>query len=250
MFETPKKSARADRIRRIFDIAAAVVALIAFSPLILFISGAILIESGRPVLFSQVRLGLNGRHFRILKFRKFGVNAGSAGLPLTLTNDPRMTAVGRILARTKLDELPQLVNVLRGEMAMVGPRPESLDFADCFCEANRCVLEFRPGIFGPSQSAFRDECSLYPVNSDPTSFYRRVLFPIKMSVDLAYYPNRSLLSDLKWIFASVLAVTRIEGISVRLPAPPTITASAMTRMTPQTIRTDAERLHRSNMVDL
>ena len=175
-----------------------------------------------------------------MKFRKFRVKCGSHGLPLTLDNDPRMTVVGRILARTKLDELPQLINVLRGEMAIVGPRPESLDFVDCFTPANRNVLEFRPGIFGPSQSAFRNECAFYPADSDPTSFYRRVLFPIKMSVDLAYYPNRSLLSDFKWIFAGVLSVIGVQGTSVRLPAP-------ILRMTPQKIRRNVERLRRLNV---
>ena len=239
MFEIPKESARADRIRRILDVGVALVGLIVLSPVILLVSGAILVGSGRPLLFSQVRLGRHGRRFHIFKFRKFRVNCGSHGFPLTLANDPRMTAVGRMLARTKLDELPQLINVLRGEMAIVGPRPESLDFVDCFTSANRDVLEFVPGIFGPAQSAFRDECSFYPADSDPVSFYRLVLFPIKVSVDLAYYPNRSLLSDFKWIFAGVLAVMGMQGISVTLPAPPPIP-----RVTPQEIRTDVRRLRR------
>ncbi len=194
------------------------------------------------MLFSQVRLGREGRHFRIFKFRKFGVKSGSHGLPLTLTNDPRMTTVGRVLARTKLDELPQLINVLRGEMAIVGPRPESLDFIDCFTPSNRHILEFLPGIFGPSQSAFRNECLFYPVNSDPASFYRRVLFPIKMSVDLAYYPNRSLLSDFKWVLAGTLAVIGVLGISVKLPVPP-----PLARVTPQKVRTDVEAFRRLNI---
>lgn len=215
-------------------------ALILLSPVILLISCAILLESGGPVLFSQVRVGKHGRHFHILKFRKFRQKGGSFGLPLTLKDDPRMSALGRFLARTKLDELPQLINVLRGEMAIVGPRPESLDFIDCFTPADRLVLEYLPGIFGPSQSAFRNECTLYPVNSDPTSFYRHVLFPIKVSVDLAYYPNRSFLSDLKWIFAGVLTVLGLPGIatmpSLRVPL-----AAA------HKIRSDGDRLRRMQM---
>ena len=215
MFDAAKKSARHDQIRRVFDVSIALVGVTFLSPLIFLIGCAILIESGRPILFRQVRLGRKGRHFRILKFRKFRQKNDSPGLPLTLDNDPRMSAVGRILARTKLDELPQLINVLRGEMAIVGPRPESLAFVDCFTSANRDVLEYVPGIFGPSQSAFRSECEFYPADTDPSSFYRQVLFPIKVSLDLAYYPNRSLLSDLKCILAGALAVLGLHETSTK-----------------------------------
>lgn len=219
MLEISQKSGRPDQIRRIFDVGIALLALTLFSPIILLICCTILIESGGPILFSQARLGRHGRPFRILKFRKFRQKCDSPGLPLTLNNDPRMSAVGRILARTKLDELPQFINVLRGEMAIVGPRPESLDFVDCFTSVNRQVLRHLPGIFGPSQSAFRNECAFYPDNSDPASFYRKVLFPIKMSIDLAYYPHRSLLSDLKWVLTGVLAVLDLHAPSIGPSAP-------------------------------
>jgi len=221
MFDASEKFDRYGQIQRIFDVSIALISLILLSPLILLISCAILIESGRPILFSQVRVGRHGRHFRILKFRKFRQKNDSPGLPLTLDNDPRMSVVGRILAQTKLDELPQLINVLRREMAIVGPRPESLAFVDCFTSANRDILDYVPGIFGPSQSAFRSECEFYPADTDPSSFYRQVLFPLKVSLDLAYYPNRSLFSDLKCIVGGVLAVFGLHEISIQssmLPA--------------------------------
>lgn len=219
------------------DVSIALAALIFFSPVILLISCAILMESGGPILFSQVRLGRHGSHFHILKFRKFRQKQGSSGLPLTLRHDPRMSPVGRILARTKLDELPQLINVLRGEMAIVGPRPESLDFADCFMSTSRQILEYLPGIFGPSQAALRNECRFYPVSSDPAPFYRQVLFPLKMSIDLAYYPNRSVLSDLRWILVGVLAVFGLDRSSI----------TAVPRLAAHRILCDVDQLQRLNL---
>jgi lipopolysaccharide/colanic/teichoic acid biosynthesis glycosyltransferase len=139
------------------------------------------------------------------KFRKLDARRDT-GFPLTLRDDARMTRVGRLLAQTKLDELPQLYNIIRGDMAVVGPRPESLAFADCFTEAARPVLDERPGIFGPSQVAFRDECAFYPAEGDAIAFYRETLFPAKAALDLEYYPRRTLLSDLRWVGRGVLAV--------------------------------------------
>jgi lipopolysaccharide/colanic/teichoic acid biosynthesis glycosyltransferase len=117
-----------------------------------------------------------------------------------------MTPLGRVLGETKLDELPQLWNVLKGDMSIIGPRPESLEFADCFADAYRSVLNHKPGIFGPSQAFFRDECLLFPAGGDPTHFYRNVLFPLKARFDLSYYPTRTIKSDLVWLVRAVLAV--------------------------------------------
>lgn len=191
---------------RVFDIALAAFGLIFLAPLILLVLVAILMETGRPVLFAQERLGKNGHRFWMYKFRKFGPSASTHGCPVTLRADTRMTQVGRILAVTKLDEVPQLLNILRGDMALVGPRPESVAFEDCFNGPFRAVLEFRPGILGPTQVAFRNESDLYPENLDPTDFYRRVLFPAKARLDLDYYPQRTILSDVGWILRGVLAV--------------------------------------------
>ncbi len=188
------------------DVLVAAVALVCLIPVILLIALFICAETGRPVFFSQTRLGRHGRHFKLYKFRKFGPAESVNGRGVTLRDDPRLTRFGRILERTKLDELPQLWNVLKGDMSLVGPRPESLRFADCFSDAYSPVLEYRPGIFGPSQAIFRDEGSLYQDSSDPEQFYREVLFPAKARLDLAYYPSRNALRDVAWIGRGVLAV--------------------------------------------
>ena len=147
-------------LRRMLDILCAGIAASVLSPVFLMVGVAILFESGTPILFSQLRLGQNGRPFRIYKFRKFRPDCDQHGCPLTMEGDGRMTTVGRILAATKLDELPQLWNVLRGDMALVGPRPESLAFTDCFRNGFEKILEHKPGVFGPCQVMFRHESKL------------------------------------------------------------------------------------------
>jgi lipopolysaccharide/colanic/teichoic acid biosynthesis glycosyltransferase len=200
-----------ERFRRFIDVWVAATALMLLGPLMLLIALAILFESGVPVIFAQTRVGQGGRHFQIYKFRKFTSKLTGAGLPLTMQNDRRMSRVGRLLANTKLDELPQFYNILRGDMSLVGPRPESLDFADCFDPSTRGVLDHRPGIFGPSQVAFRNERDFFPANSEPTQFYREVLFPAKAGIDLAYYRDRTLLSDFKWMALGFLAVAGVPS---------------------------------------
>jgi lipopolysaccharide/colanic/teichoic acid biosynthesis glycosyltransferase len=200
--------ARHVSLRRTLDILCAGMAASVLMPVFLITALAIWIESGRPILFSQLRLGQNGRPFRIYKFRKFRPNCDLHGYPLTLERDGRLTAIGRILAATKLDELPQLWNVLRGDMSLVGPRPESLAFTDCFRNGFEKLLEHKPGLFGPCQVTFRHESKLYPAGVSAADFYRRVLFPAKAEIDLAYFSRRTLASDLGWILraAGIIAV--------------------------------------------
>lgn len=186
-------------LRRTLDILCAGMTASVLMPVFLITALAIWIESGRPILFSQLRLGQNGRPFRIYKFRKFRPNCDLHGYPLTLERDRRLTAIGRILAASKLDELPQLWNVLRGDMSLVGPRPESLAFADCFHGGFEKLLEHKPGLFGPCQVMFRHESRLYPADVPAADFYRQVLFPAKADIDLAYFSRRTLASDLGWI---------------------------------------------------
>jgi lipopolysaccharide/colanic/teichoic acid biosynthesis glycosyltransferase len=195
-------------LRRTLDILCAGMAASVLMPVFLIVALAIWIESGRPILYSQLRLGHNGRPFRIYKFRKFRPNCDLHGYPLTMERDGRLTAIGRILAATKLDELPQLWNVLRGDMSLVGPRPESLAFTDCFRNGFEKILEHKPGLFGPCQVMFRHESKLYPADDSAADFYRRALFPANAKIDLAYFPRRTLASDLGWILraAGVIAV--------------------------------------------
>jgi lipopolysaccharide/colanic/teichoic acid biosynthesis glycosyltransferase len=190
-------------LRRGLDIVCAGAAALLFAPIILIVTLAIWIEGGRPILFSQLRLGRYGRPFRMYKFRKFRPDCDSDGCPLTIEGDGRLTRVGRFLAVSKLDELPQLWNVLRGDMALVGPRPESLAFSDCFTNGFEKIHEHKPGLFGPCQVMFRHESKLYPAGGAAVKFYRQVLFPAKAEVDLAYFARRTLVSDLGWILRAV-----------------------------------------------
>lgn len=192
--------------RRGLDVIVAVTGLTAAAPIMVLLGVVIRLETPGPIFFRQLRLGCGGRPFCLFKFRKFAHDLNSKGTAVTLKNDPRMTRVGRLLERSKLDELPQLWNILRGDMSIVGPRPETLDFADCFRGGYQDVLDHKPGLFGPNQAIFRDESSLYPVNRDPHDFYQAVLFPAKARVDLLYFSQRNLLLDVGWIIRCVLAV--------------------------------------------
>ncbi len=208
-----RRLALAAGVRRVLDIACAGLAAFLLAPAALIVTLAIWIEGGCPILFSQFRLGQNGRRFRMYKFRKFRADCDDGGCPLTMQGDNRLTGVGRVLAATKLDELPQLWNVLRGDMSLVGPRPESLAFADCFRNGFEQLHKHKPGLFGPCQVLFRNEAKLYPAGLSAVEFYRQVLFPAKAKIDLAYFDRRTFASDLGWILraAWVLAVgSRVE----------------------------------------
>lgn len=197
-------------VRRAFDTVLAGVSLLALTPLMAIIAVAIFAESGGPILFSHTRLGLDGRRFRMHKFRKFHNTCSANGLQLTLENDARLTRVGRVLRATKGDELPQLWNVLVGDMSVIGPRPESVGYAECFRDGFEQLLVHKPGILGPSQVRFRDEGALFPVDGDVEQFYRDVLFPMKARIDLEYYSRRSLAKDFHWLIEGVLATLRIK----------------------------------------
>ncbi|MET0708292.1 MAG: sugar transferase [Tardiphaga sp.] len=202
--------------RRILDIVCTATAATVLLPVFFVVSAAIYIESGRPILYSQLRLGQNGRQFWLYKFRKFRPTCDLNGYPLTLETDGRMTSIGRVLAATKLDELPQLWNVLRGDMSLVGPRPESIAFSDCFRNEFAPLLRHKPGLFGPCQVLFRHESKLYPSNESAADFYRQVLFPAKAKIDLAYFPTRTLASDLGWILrAAGLIAVEVWAVVVR-----------------------------------
>jgi lipopolysaccharide/colanic/teichoic acid biosynthesis glycosyltransferase len=203
---SPTRLAMSAVTSRAFDLVVACGATLVFALPMAIIACAIWLEGGRPILFAQTRLGKGGTPFSMYKFRKFSASCGTDGCPLTMARDGRMTPLGRFLAATKLDELPQLWNVLRGDMAIIGPRPESLAFADCFQNGFEKVLEHKPGLLGPSQILFRHEGRLYPPDIDPTRFYRDVLFPAKARLDLAYFPRRNLAGDIGWLVRGVLVV--------------------------------------------
>jgi lipopolysaccharide/colanic/teichoic acid biosynthesis glycosyltransferase len=207
--------------RRALDILGAALAASVLAPLMLIVALAIWIESGRPILFSQIRLGQHGRPFRMYKFRKFRPDCDNNGCPLTMEADGRLTKIGGVLARSKLDELPQLWNVLRGDMSLVGPRPESLAFADCFRDGFEKLHEHKPGLFGPCQIMFRHESKHYPDGVAAVDFYRQVMFPAKAQIDLAYFSRRTLVSDLGWILRAACVIAPRSRVEAALGGQPT-----------------------------
>lgn len=147
-------------MKRVMDVALSLLALVLLSPLLLLVAIAVWLESGVPVFFRQTRLGLGGREFNMLKFRSMRHNAASTGPYFTEVNDPRITRIGRFIRRTSIDELPQLINVLRGDMSLVGPRPDVPVQRALYSDADwaqRCSV--RPGITGLAQALLRSEGS-------------------------------------------------------------------------------------------
>lgn len=192
--------------KRLLDIGIAVFGLLLSFPLFALIAVAIWFDDGRPIIFRQRRIGRNGHIFYINKFRKFANDDFSSAPHFTLVNDERYSRVGKFLDKTKLNELPQLINVLRGDMSIVGPRPEIPAFSHCFEGQHKALLEITPGIFGPSQTMFRNEADMYPPGRDANEFYESVLFPRKAELDIEYYARATIFSDLSWVIRSLVAV--------------------------------------------
>lgn len=180
-------------MKRLFDVTVAAVLLVCLAPVMAIIAGIVRWSSPGPAIYRGSRVGRNGEPFRILKFRTMEVNRAPG--ELTVGDDPRVTRIGRLLRATKLDELPQLINVLNGEMSMVGPRPEAPHFVAYYTPEQRAVLDARPGITGPSQLRFRAEERLI-VDPDPEQYYISVIMPAKLAIDLEYIRTRSLWSDI------------------------------------------------------
>jgi lipopolysaccharide/colanic/teichoic acid biosynthesis glycosyltransferase len=209
--------------KRLLDIAAAATLLLVLLPLIVAVAAAIKLDSRGPVFFRCLRVGYRGRDFAMLKFRKMVHDA--AGGALTAPEDARFTRLGRILAKTKLDEIPQLWNVLRGDMSLVGPRPEDPGFVEICENEYRHILRVRPGITGLSQLAFARESEILDPN-DRHGHYITTLLPAKARMDCLYVSRRTFPMDLKillWTAAAVLlrlevAVHRQSGqLSRRQP---------------------------------
>jgi lipopolysaccharide/colanic/teichoic acid biosynthesis glycosyltransferase len=197
-------------LSRVADVAVASLLLVLTLPLWLVISVAIFIEEPGPILYRARRIGQHGEAFSMYKFRKMRRDA--AGPSLTVAGDERFTRVGRLLALTKLDELPQLINVMRGEMSLVGPRPEDPVFVDDFRDEFSEILRVRPGITGLSQIQYRNESALL-VGDDFDALYRSELLPRKLDLDRYYARRRSLALDariLTWTAIAVVAGARVR----------------------------------------
>jgi lipopolysaccharide/colanic/teichoic acid biosynthesis glycosyltransferase len=191
------------RSKRALDLVASIFGLAALSPVLLLIGIAVVAEDGGPILFWQERVGRGGRAFRILKFRTMIVDAEKRGIPLTVGADARITRVGRFLRRTKLDELPQLVNVVRGEMSLVGPRPEVARYVALYSDEQRRVLEVTPGITDPASTQYVDESALLGAAADPEREYIETVMPRKLQLNLAYAQQATILSDLRVLLQTI-----------------------------------------------
>jgi lipopolysaccharide/colanic/teichoic acid biosynthesis glycosyltransferase len=193
-------------VKRTFDLLLAVCALVLFGPLLLLIAVLIKLDDGGPVLYRGVRIGRDGVPFCICKFRTMVVNADRLGGPSTPDDDPRISKPGRWLRRSKLDELPQLINVVKGEMSFVGPRPEVAQEVALYSDEERTLLNVRPGITDWASIRFRDEGAILRGTADPHEAYRRVIRPEKMRLALAYVRTASLATDVRILVATLRAV--------------------------------------------
>jgi len=180
---------------RLLDVIGALVALLVLAPLFALAALLILLSDGAPLLFRHRRIGRNGKPFLVLKFRT--MRTGGSGLAITTSNDGRVTKTGAWLRRLKIDELPQLINVLRGEMSLIGPRPEVPEYIEFSDPRWRKVLAERPGITDLASLAFRDEEAILAPAPDPDAYYRSVILPEKLRLNLLYQQSRTPSRDLK-----------------------------------------------------
>ena len=197
--------------KRAIDIALSASALFFLSPLFGVIALLVVLDSRGPVFFRAERVGFRGRPLQMLKFRK--MRTGARGLALTVSGDERFTRVGGWLARTKLDELPQLWHVLRGEMSLVGPRPESPDFVARFPADYDVILRVRPGITGYTQLAFAREGAILDP-SDPQAHYLQALLPQKVGLDRLYAGRMSLRRDVSILVATFVTLVLRQPVAV------------------------------------
>lgn len=189
--------------KRIVDVVAAAVGLLLLSPFLLTIAAIAKLTSPGPVLYTQERVGKDGTRFRVVKFRTMEVNADQVGPGITASGDPRITRLGRWLRLLKLDELPQLWNVLRGEMSLVGPRPELPKYVAGYTEKQRKVLSVRPGITDMASILYRHEERVLGVQADPERAYRELILPHKLDLNLEYLRRMSLVHDLSLILRTL-----------------------------------------------
>lgn len=198
-------------LKRLFDIAFSVLGLLLFSPVFIFVSILIKLESKGPVFYRGVRSGLDGKPFRILKFRTMVEDAEKLGGPSTALNDPRLTRIGTFLRKYKLDELPQLINILRGKMSFVGPRPQVEKYTKLYTKEERIILTVRPGL--------TDYASIKFINLDQIlgddnvdEKYLKTIEPEKNALRIKYVKERTFLLDIKILVHTFLRITKIRSL--------------------------------------
>lgn len=192
--------------KRAFDVVCSALGLLVLSPVLLACALLVGLSSPGGVLFRQERIGKDGVPFTIYKFRS--MRQDNAGLKITTSGDSRITPVGKVLRKTKLDELPQLFNVLKGDMSFVGPRPEVREYTDLYDKEQRQVLLVRPGITGLASIRFRNENELLDASDDPNRTYIEEVMPQKIALDLEYIPHASVWYDIRLILETLVTVVR------------------------------------------
>jgi lipopolysaccharide/colanic/teichoic acid biosynthesis glycosyltransferase len=194
-------------LKRLFDIFASLVGLIVLSPVLIVIAVLVKTTSEGPIFYRATRAGQYGKLFKLYKFRSMVINADKLGPGVTGAADSRITPIGRLLRKTKLDELPQLINVLRGDMSIVGPRPEDPRYVAFYTEEQRKVLEVRPGITSPASVEYRDEESMLTAD-DWEQYYIEIVMPAKLAIDVQYAQNANLWQDVIVILGTLRALFR------------------------------------------
>ena len=190
-------------MKRIFDFTCSFVGLFLLSPLILLLSTILIKSTSKgPVFFIQERVGKDGKIFKMIKFRTMFV-AQESSSTISIKGDIRVTKIGVFLRRYKLDELPELINVLLGHMSLVGPRPDVPGYADKLVGEDRNILELRPGITGPASLKYSNEEEILGKQKNPKAYNDEVIYPDKVRINLEYYNNQSIWLDIKIIFATI-----------------------------------------------
>jgi len=195
-------------VKRFFDVLASGIGLIVLSPIILILAIWIKLDSKGPVFYRQVRVGRYNKDFRIFKLRSMRVGADKGSLVTIGGHDPRVTRSGYFIRKFKFDELPQLINVLLGDMSLVGPRPEVRHYVDYWTPEQMHVLDVRPGITDPASIKFRNENELMEKAEDPEKYYIEVIMQEKIRLYLEYVDKQSLFYDITLIFKTLWVVAR------------------------------------------
>ena len=201
-------------MKRIFDLILSVIGLLILSPFLIAVGLIIKFSDYGPVFYRGERVGLNGRLFKIFKFRTMVVDAEKIGGSSTSDDDERITKIGKKLRKYKLDELPQLLNVLVGDMSIVGPRPEVKYYTDQFNEEERLILSVRPGITDWASIWNADEGAVLAGAEDPDKAYEELIRPTKLGLQLKYVEKKSFFVDIKIIFLTILAIIQPESQAV------------------------------------
>ena len=192
-------------LKRLFDIVASFCGIVILFPLIVIVSILIKLTSKGPLLFKQVRVTKNGRLFKIYKFRTMRENS-EGNKQITVGNDSRITGIGHILRKTKLDELPQLFNVLKGEMSLVGPRPEVPKYVELYTEEQREILKVSAGITDYASIYFSNESELLGEAENPEEFYIKKIMPYKIELNKKYIKEIGIVTDIKLIILTILKI--------------------------------------------